>query len=471
MCDVSGVRRFEGNTATVEKRYVGAALALCGVQYVDVLGVTVVVTALPRMLTDLGASSGDGTMIVTAYAMFFGGLLMVASRIGDRVGHRRLVLAALVLFVAASAMGAVAPSASLLTAARALQGVAAAASVPSALRLLTTVVPEGPDRRRAVAWWSAAGAAAGASGFVVGGVLTELVTWRAVFWMNIALAALLAGSVLTAVPRDPPNGVTARIGLPSALLLTGAAMGVVAGTTLLGEAHSRRLAAAVTAAGIVAAVAFVLVERGAAHPLVPPAARRVPALNWGVFGSFFNTATTSSSVTVATLYLQGELGLSPLRAAGLLITFSILVVVGSLVAPRLLPAIGARRSLGCGLGVIAVGNGVLVAWPDVVGIAVASGLCGLGIGIGSVAATAMGTDVDEAITGTAAGMINTAAQLGTAVGTAFILLISASLDARAAWVAAGVIALVAGAGAAARESVSDRRSAVVAGARESVSDR
>jgi len=212
-----------------------------------------------------------------------------------------------------------------------------------------------------VAWWSAAGAAAGASGFVVGGVLTELVTWRAVFWLNIALAALLATAVRVSVPRDLPDGAPTRIGLPSALLLTGAAMGPVAGTTLLGGDHSRPLAALITVAGAVSAAAFVLVERGAAHPLVPPAARGIPALNWGIFGSFFNTATTSSSVTVATFYLQGDLGLSPLRAAALLITFSVLVVAGSLVAPRLLPVIGARRSLASGLGVIAGGNAVLVA--------------------------------------------------------------------------------------------------------------
>jgi hypothetical protein len=106
--------------------------------------------------------------------------------------------------------------------------------------------------------------------------------------------------------------------------------------------------------------------------------------------------------------------------------------------------------------VIAVGNGALVARPDVPGIAVAAAICGLGIGIGSVAATNMGTAVEEAISGTAAGMINTAAQLGTAVGTAFILLISATVDARAAWVVAGGVALVAALAAAARESGTDR---------------
>jgi len=441
---VSGLAGNSGSAGPrAGARYGTAAASLCGVQFVDVLGVTVVVTALPRMLADLGAMPAEGTAVVTAYAMFFGGLLMVASRVGDRVGHRRVVLAALALFAAASALGALAGSVWLLATARALQGVAAAASVPSALRLLTTVVPDGPARRRAVAGWSAAGAAAGASGFVVGGVLTELASWRAVFWMNIALAVLLAAAVVHLIPRDQPSPAVAGIGWPSATLLTAAAMGIVAGTTLLGEHGSAVLAGAVTTLGVLAAAGFAPVERRASHPLVGPAARRAPVLRWGAFGSFFNTATTSSSITVATLYLQDQLGLAPLRAAALLVTFSILVVGGSLGAPRLITALGWSRALGCGLGIIAAGNTLLVAWPHVIGVGVAAGICGLGIGIGSVAATDMGTAVDEAIKATAAGVLNTAAQLGTAIGTSLILLVATTLQPRPAWAVAACLAIVA----------------------------
>jgi MFS family permease len=324
------VKELAGNTSPVrsglDTRFGGAAAAaLCGVQFVDVLGVTVVITALPRMLDDLAATPTQGTAVVTAYALFFGGLLMVASRVGDRVGHRRAVLAALALIAVASALGGLAQSVWVLAIARALQGIAAAASVPSALRLLTTVVPDGPARRRAVAGWSAAGAAAGASGFVVGGVFTELASWRTVFWMNVALAGLLAGAIVWLIARDQPQTAGARIGGPSAISLTAGAMGIVAGTTLLGEQTPTVLAGAVTAVGVLAAAGFVLVERRATHPLVAPAARRSPLLRWAAFGSFFNTATTSSSITVATLYLQDELGLTPLATAALLVTFSILV--------------------------------------------------------------------------------------------------------------------------------------------------
>ena len=424
-------------------RQTSAAIALCGVQFVDVLGVTVVVTALPRMLEDLDATSAGGTAVVTAYALFFGGLLMVGSRVGDRLGHRRVVLAGLALFAAASAVGALAESVSVLAIARAAQGMAAAASVPSALRLLTTVVPEGPARRRAVAGWSAAGATAGAAGFVVGGVLTELASWRVVFWMNIGLAMLLAGAVVRLIAPDPAIPGTTRIGWPSAILLTAGAMGIVAGTTLFGEQESVLVAGVLTAVGVLTVGGFALVERRASHPLVAPAARRSPRLRWGAIGSFFNTATTSSSITVATLYLQHELGQTPLRAAALLVSCSILAVVGAIAAPRVISQarLGGCPRLRSGHHRGRQRRTRRLAGGDRCGRG--AGLCGFGIGVGSVAANDMGTAVSEAIKGTAAGVLNTSAQLGTAIGTALMLLVATSLQPRTSWIVAAVLAGVA----------------------------
>ena len=166
-------------TTSAPRRVSLAVTALCLVQFMDVLGVTVVVAALPSMLTSLHASQAYSTLVATGYAMFFGGLLMLGARLGDRYGHRRTILASLAVFAAGSAITAAATSVVILTAGRCLQGAAAAASVPSALRLLTTITPAGSARRRAIAAWSAAGAAAGASGFVVGGFVTDLTSWRA----------------------------------------------------------------------------------------------------------------------------------------------------------------------------------------------------------------------------------------------------------------------------------------------------
>lgn len=438
------MNNLTGNTdagpSGTRTRPTAAAVVLCGVQFVDVLGVTVVLTALPRMLSDLGGTPSQGTVIATAYALFFGGLLMVASRVGDRLGHRRVVLGALVLFTAASLLGAVAGSVWVLAAARAVQGVAAAASVPAALRVLTTVIPEGPQRRRAVAGWSAAGATAGATGFVVGGVLTDLATWRLVFWLNIVLAAVLAAALLAVIPRDRPGTDTVRVGWGSALLLTTGVMGVVVGATLLGQPGQQLLATVATVAGTLVLVGFVALERCSSQPLVPVAARRASGLRWGAYGSFINTAATSSSFTVATVYLQETLGLSPLQAAGLLVSFSVLVVAGSTQAPRLLATLGPRATLAAGLAVITLGNVLLAAWPQVVGVGVAAATSGLGLGVASVAATDWGTSVGDAIKTTAGGILNTTAQLGTALGTAVIVLTSTALTPRLAWLLAAVLA-------------------------------
>lgn len=412
------------------RRLVGV---LCGIQFVDVLGATVVITALPRMLADLGATTGQGIAVVTAYSMAFGGFLMVASRVGDRVGHRCIVVASLAIFGIAAALATVAASVWLLVVARAVQGLAAAASVPAALRLLTTLTPAGEPRRRAVAGWSAAGAAAGASGFLLGGALTELASWRAVFVVFVVLAALLILGVLNAVPGDQLTAAPVHIPWLSGLLLTAAATGIIVGSTLLGEHHLRALGAAVVASGVASGVGFVLAERHATGPLVAPAAWRSAPVRWGTFGSLANTATTSGSFTLAMLVLQNELGLTPLRAGGLLLTFSLLVVPGSALAPRLIAAMGWLRALGLGLGIIGFGNLMLAAWPVPAGIPLAASLAGLGIGIGSVAATDIGTQVAEAVKATAAGLLNTAAQLGTALGTALVLLLATTLETRMAW--------------------------------------
>ena len=143
-----------------------------------------------------------GSLVSGGYAMFFGGLLMLGARLGDRFGHRRTITASLAVLAAGALLGAAAGSVVLLTAARCLQGAAAAASVPSALGLLTTLTPGGPRRRRAIAAWSAVGASEGASGFAVGGVVTDLASWRLVFWAYLPLTAALAAAVVRSVPRD-----------------------------------------------------------------------------------------------------------------------------------------------------------------------------------------------------------------------------------------------------------------------------
>src|SRR5580692_3822161 len=229
-----------GVPATGSARRAGVAVAaLCLVQFMDVLGVTVVVTSLPAMLASLHAPDSYGSLIATGYAMFFGGLLMLGARLGDRYGHRRTILVSLAVFAVGAALAGAAPSVLALTAGRCLQGAAAAASVPSALRLLTTLTPEGPARHRAIAAWSAAGAAAGASGFVVGGIVTDLASWRFVFWGYVPLAAVLAAAIISSVPRDRVADPGRSLNLAGSATFTAAIMAFVVGTTLIAQPAHR----------------------------------------------------------------------------------------------------------------------------------------------------------------------------------------------------------------------------------------
>jgi MFS family permease len=404
----------------------GAVRVLCAVQFVDVLGTTLVIAALPAVLADLDAPPSAATPVVTVYAVLFGALLVLGARLGDRYGHAGVLQAGLVVFGLASLAAATAPSVAVLVAARGALGVAAALSVPPALRLLTAAAPEGAGRRRALAAWSASGAAAGASGLVLGGVLTDLAGWRVLFWLTVPLSAVLLVAVRRTAPRVPRRA-EGGLDLAGAAALTAAVAAVVTGASLLEHGAHRPAGALLVAAGLAAAALLPAVERRAADPLLPGAAVRHPGLRAGALASAANTAATSSAVTLATLHLQEDEGFSAAAAGLALVPFSLSVVAGAALAARVLRRTPARTAAAAGLAVIAAGDLVLLAsgagvWAVPAGVAVS----GLGIGLSSVAATALGTAVPPALQGTAAGVLNTAAQLGTALGVAVVLLVVAA---------------------------------------------
>ena len=235
-----------------------------------------VVTALPRMLADLNAPASAASLVSGGYAMFFGGLLMLGARLGDRFGHRRTITTSLAVFAAGALLGAVADSVVLLTAARCLQGAAAAASVPSALRLLTSLTPDGPPRRRAIAAWSAAGVSAGASGFVVGGVITDLASWRLIFWAYLPLAAALAAAVLRAVPHDRGPSHSGSVNTLAAVMFTAAVMAVVVGTTVIARPGQRPTGAGILLLTVPLTALFIRADRHATAPFLPATALRMP---------------------------------------------------------------------------------------------------------------------------------------------------------------------------------------------------
>ena len=404
-----------------------AVLSLCLVQFVDVLGVTVVVTALPAMLASLHAPASYASLIATGYATFFGGLLMLGARLGDRFGPRRTIIVSLAVFAAAAVLSATASSAVTLMAGRCLQGAAAAGSVPSALRLLTTVTPEGAARRRAIAAWSAAGAAAGASGFVVGGIVTDLASWRTVFWAYLLVAAGLAAAIGWSVPRDRDADPARSLNLAGSATFTAAVMAFVIGTTLITLPGRRAVGGLLLTVSALLAGAFVLVDRHAAAPLLPARLVGSPRLRQGAWGSLINTATTSSAITLVTLYLQNTLGRSPLDAAATLLPFSLAVICGAALSTVLLRRYRPQYVITLGLAGIAAADLALIpSAAAALAVPACAAAAGAGIGLSSVAATGLGTDVTAHWRGSASGIINTAAQLGTAIGVAVLLVIAAA---------------------------------------------
>jgi len=421
----------------------GVVTVLCLVQFVDVLGVTSVVTAIPAILNGLGADPAAAGPLATTYAMFFGAMLILGARLGDRYGHRRILLVGIVVFGVVSIIGGTAQALPQVLIARAVQGAAAAVSAPSALRLILHATAAGPGRSRALAAWSAVGAAAGATGFLIGGLLTTVLGWPSVFWVNAPVAALLFVGVALVVREEPEPDRAERLDVLGAVLLVAAVMPVIAGTALLEAQATQPQGVGLILLGLAIAGLLAWRFRRARAPLVPRDAFRITNLRRGSVQSFLNTATTSSSSVLATLVLQDRLGIPALLSGLVLMAFSLAVIGGSVATGQIAPRLGPDRLAAVGAATIACGNAVLAvlghSWPW---IAAGVAVIGLGLAAASVAATGLGTSVPAALAGSAAGIVNTGAQLGTAIGTALIILIATASTPSVGWAVAAGIALI-----------------------------
>jgi MFS family permease len=409
-------------------------VVLCLVQFVDVLGVTAAIVAIPSMLEGVGAGDAAAGPIATAYAMFFGGLLVVGARLGHRHGHVRMLLVGLAGLAVAGGLGAVAVDAWQIVLARGAQGTASALSVPAALSLLLASATGPGERTKALGLWSAAGAAAGASGLFVGGLLTQLLSWRAIFWVNAPMALGLAVGVLLWVRVRPVRDATAALDVVGALLLVATVMGIVLGAAMVQEASTRARGLLVVLAGAVLGTVLAVWLQRSNQPLISLSSLRKPRLLAGTLGSFVNTAATSSTAVLLTLYLQRRHGFSAFEAGLTLLSLSVAVVVGSSAAPRVARAGGPRRAAVTGLGTLALGDATIagtMAIGDqastrtiVAGTVAGLVLLGAGLGLSSVAFNDIGTNLPEQEVSTATGVLNTGAQLGTAVGVAALVLLA-----------------------------------------------
>ncbi len=404
---------------------------------------TAVLVALPALGRDLGLHDAGLQWVVTAYVLVFGGCLLAAGRLADAFGRRRVLTAGMALFTAASAACGAAPTAAVLVPARALQGLGAALTAPAALAMIVDAFPAGRPRERAVAAWTGVAAAGGAAGLVLGGVITAALGWRWVFLVNVpvGLATLaLAPRVLAGVGEARRRRGAADLDLPGAAAAT-------AGLGLLVLALAQAQQAGPVAPGTLAALGgaalalagFAWRERAAARPLVPPALLRERRLVVALAVSAALTATTSGGAVLATLQLQDVLGLGPAGAAAALLPFSLAVVAGSSVR------LSARTAVAGGLGLVGVASAVAAAGLSQATIAAWGALAGLGLGAASVAATTLGASaVPEPDRGAAAALLNAAAQVGTALGVAALVLVAAAGQRLGFTAAAAIAALAAG---------------------------
>ncbi|MCT1734851.1 MFS transporter [Kocuria marina] len=416
------------------------------IQFVDVLGVTSVITAAPQIISALGGGAGVVSAITTVYAVFFGGLLVLGSRLGERWGHKHVLTVGLLGLAAAGALGAVATGSMMVLAARALQGVAAAVSVPSAMTLLLAVADQAKARDQALGLWSTAGALAGVTGYVVGGGLTAAWGWPAVFWINIPVALVLLTLLLVTVPAGLTDRTPHRsLDLPGALLLLTTVVLVVIGTTLIQDDGTRVLGILLILGAVPVAVTARSHWRRTQAALIPLSALRDAKLRTGVLASAVNTATTSSTGVLVSTHLQTTAGSTALQASLSLMPFSIGVIIGSTLAPRLIRARSRATVLILGTALCGVANATTAAvlvpgW----GLRGALLAVGVGLGLASVAATGIGTDVEEQRIPVATGLLNTSAQLGTALGVAATMATASMVGSTTAGLLlAGVVALLA----------------------------
>jgi EmrB/QacA subfamily drug resistance transporter len=425
-------------------------ILLCVAQFVDVLDVNAVVVALPSIGRELGFSQGDLQWVVTAYVLFFGGFLLLAGRLADLFGRRRMFVLGLALFAASSLLCGLAWSPLTLVFFRAAQGLGAAIVAPAALAIISTTFPEGRERNLAMGVWTAVAAGGGAAGLVLGGLLTDALGWEWIFFVNVPVGA--AGVALSFVLLEADRGERAsrRLDLPGAVTVTAGLVLLVYGLTRAeGAGLGSPLTLGTLALALTLLAAFLFVERSVSDPLVPLRIFRTRDLSGSALVAFTNTATTSPVGVLVVLYLQEVLAYSPTLAGLLGLPLSLSVVAGSFLGSRLMGSLGARRTMTLGLLGICAATLITTGISSEGGLAyVVSGaaLSGLALGCSAVASTTRGTSaVEEEVRGLASGLLNSSAQVGTALGLAVLFVIAvARTDAVAVGGEPGAEALVAG---------------------------
>jgi EmrB/QacA subfamily drug resistance transporter len=416
--------------ASDRTRWFALAL-LCAVQFMVVLDIAIVNVALPSIQADLGFSQENLQWVISAYALVFGGFLLLGGRLADILGRRGVFMGGLVVFSIGSLLCGFAWSDESLIAARALQGLGAATITPSALSILTTTFNEGKERNIALGAWGAVGGFGAAAGVLMGGILTDLLSWEWIFFVNVpvGVVGLVLAPILLSESRDA-HGQSHDV--PGAALVTSGLVLLVLGITqgrqwewLSGKTIG------VFAASVALLAAFALWEQRQREPLVPFSIFRLQTLTAANVAGFIMGTALFSMFLMLTLYMQQVLGLSALRTGLGYLAVAGTAVIWANVAAQVVNRVGVKPTLIFGMSMLTLGllyfTQVSVDgsyWADlfpgflILGVAIPFAFVPI-----TIAALA-GTRPQEA--GLASGLINTSQQIGGALGIALLSTIAVS---------------------------------------------
>ncbi|HEV7658131.1 MAG TPA: MFS transporter [Mycobacteriales bacterium] len=426
-----------------------AALAvLCTGMLMIILDGTIVTVALPSIQADLGFSASGLAWVVNGYLVAFGGLLLLAGRLGDLLGRRRTFLAGLAVFTAASIACGFSMNPALLVVARFVQGAGGAAASAVVLGMVVTLFPAAAERARAIGVVTFVGAAGASIGLVTGGVITEALDWRWVFLINAPIGVVALAAAARVLPRDRGLGLAAGADVPGAGLVTA---GLMLGVTTIVQAPGQGWTSARTLGSAALAVlllaGFVLRQARVARPLLPLRIFRSRAVSGANGAQVLMVAAALGFQFLSALYLQQVLGYGPARTGFAVVPVAVGIGILSLgPAGRLARRYGSRPVLLTGLALLAAGMAVLARLPVDARYAVdllpALLLLGAGAGLALPTITALAmSDATEADAGLASGLANTSQQVGGALGISVLAAVAA---ARADALGTGAAALAGG---------------------------
>jgi EmrB/QacA subfamily drug resistance transporter len=395
-----------------------------------VLDSTIVNVALPTIQRDVGFSQQSLVWVLNAYILIFGGFLLLGGRLADRLGRRRLFITGTALFAGASLVCGLSQSEATLLVARGVQGLGGALVSPAALSIILTNFAEGPERNRALAVWGAIAGAGGAVGLLLGGVIVEALSWRWVFFVNVPVGALLLARSPRRIPESRSESAAPGYDIGGAIAIT---LGTVALVFTLIKANTWGWGSGRTVGGLVAAAllvsAFLLIERIQKNPLVPLRIFSARSLTAAAVTSLLLAASLFGVIFFITLYLQQVLDFSPLKTGVAYMPMSVSIIGSSTIASRMVDRYSPKPVL---LGGLVVATAGLLLLTRISGhsdygehVLPAMIVMGIGLGMSFVPVTIAATNgVAPQDSGLASGLLNTALQVGGALGLAILTSVS-----------------------------------------------